>query len=421
MSLILFIIILCLLLSAFFSAAEAAFAGASKAHMAGLVRKGSAHARQALRILEQRERFLATMRLGNIIVSIGMTVFAVAALGSMFEYQGVLAGIVIIGILFVILAEALPKRLAGSAPDRIALRMVGPASVSAAVLGPLVSLIELVARGLLRLFGVKAGAAQPVLSASEEIRGQLAILHRQGGVVKDERDMLGGLLDLKELFVSDVMVHRTKVESIDADLPPGEILREVVASAHTRLPLWRETSENIVGVLHSKDLLQALSKVGGDIGKLDIAEIALETWFVPENTTLQDQLKLFLAKKSHFALVVDEYGEVMGLVTLEDILEEIVGDIADEHDLTVEGVRMRRDGSVIVDGSVPIRDLNRVMDWRLPDDEATTIAGLVIHEARQIPNAGQTFIFHGYRFQILKKSRNRLNTLLVAKLQKPAS
>jgi Mg2+/Co2+ transporter CorB len=252
-----------------------------------------------------------------------------------------------------------------------------------------------------------------MLTAHEEIKGTVDLLHREGGVIKSDRDMLGGLLDLRELSVEDVMIHRTKMRTIDADLPPNDIVREVLASPYTRMPLWRGSTENIVGVLHAKDLLRALDAVGGDTTRLDVEQIAFAPWFVPVNTALSDQLKAFLAKKSHFALVVDEYGEVMGLVTLEDILEEIVGDIKDEHDVTVQGVRPQPDGSVVVDGSVPIRDVNRAMDWSLPDEEATTIAGLVIHEARLIPEAGQAFTFHGFRFEVVRKSRNRVTSLKI--------
>jgi Mg2+/Co2+ transporter CorB len=285
-----------------------------------------------------------------------------------------------------------------------------------AVLGPLAVAIESVVRLMLRPFGITIGAHQSILSAAEEIRGQVALLHREGGVAKAERDMLGGLLDLSDLSVSEVMVHRTKMRTINADLPSEEIVREVLSSPYTRMPLWRATPENIVGVLHAKDLLRALDAAGGDASGLKVEALALETWFVPDTTSLRDQLKAFLAKKTHFALVVDEYGEVMGLVTLEDILEEIVGDIADEHDVTVSGVRPQGDGSVNADGSVPIRDLNRAMDWNLPDDEATTIAGLVIHEARAIPDQGTAFNFHGFRFQVLRKAKNRITTLRITRL-----
>jgi Mg2+/Co2+ transporter CorB len=225
--------------------------------------------------------------------------------------------------------------------------------------------------------------------------------------------MFGGLLGLNELTVEDVMVHRTRMRTIDANLPPAEIVRAVLASANTRLPLWRDQPENIVGVLHAKDLLRALAAAQGDASKLNIDEVAFSPWFVPATSSLEDQLQAFLERKTHFALVVDEYGSVMGLVTLEDILEEIVGDIRDEHDLAVQGLRTLPDGSVTVDGAVPIRDLNRAMDWSLPDDEATTVAGLVIHEAQAIPEPGQVFSFHNFRFEILRKQRNRLTALKI--------
>ena len=265
----------------------------------------------------------------------------------------------------------------------------------------------------MELFGFKVDDKLNALSGADELRGTVDLMHQEGVVGKIDRDMMGGLLDLQELVVSDVMVHRTKMVTICADEPPDVILREALAAPYTRIPLWRETPENIVGILHGKDLLRATQAAGGDMSKLDIMPLALPAWFVPDTTSLQDQLKAFLRRKTHFALVVDEYGVVMGLVTLEDIIEEIVGDIKDEHDVAMAGVRPQADGSVIVEGSIPIRDLNRAMDWSLPDEEATTIAGLVIHEARSIPDSGQTFTFHGFRFQVVRKQRNRITALRI--------
>src|SRR6266436_2063947 len=163
----------------------------------------------------------------------------------------------------------------------------------------------------------------------------------------------------------------------------------------------------------AKDLLRAIRASDGDMSRIDVSSIALPPWFVPEMRSVSEQLKAFRRRKTHFALVVDEYGEVEGMVTLEDILEEIVGDISDEHDVVVAGVRAQPDGSVVVDGSVPIRDLNRAMDWHLPDQEATTVAGLVIHEARSIPERGQSFTFHGFRFRVLRRERNRITALRI--------
>jgi Mg2+/Co2+ transporter CorB len=257
---------------------------------------------------------------------------------------------------------------------------------------------------------------QQVLSAREELRGAVDLFHREGGVEKLDRDMFGGVLDLRELAVSDVMVHRTNMISLNVDEPAEEVVNAVIASPVTRLPLWRGNPENIVGVLHVKDLLRALHAVDGDASKVDVAAMMTPPWFVPDTRPVSEQLKAFRRRKTPFALVVDEYGDVEGLVTLEDILEEIVGDITDEHDVAMPGVRRQPDGSINVDGAVSIRDLNRVMDWNLPDKEATTIAGLVIHEARSIPEVGQSFTFHGFRFRVLRRARNRITALRIQPL-----
>jgi Mg2+/Co2+ transporter CorB len=225
--------------------------------------------------------------------------------------------------------------------------------------------------------------------------------------------MLGGVLDLAEMDVGEVMVHRKEIDTVDADLTPREILAAALASGHSRLPLYRDEPENIVGVLHNKDLLQAIADADGRIDAVDIAGIIREPWFVPETTSLKDQLAAFLQRRTHFALVVDEYGALQGLLTLEDILEEIVGEIEDEHDVAVSGVTAAEDGSVSVDGSVTIRDLNRAMNWDLPDDEAVTVAGLLIAEARRIPEAGQTFTFHQHRFSVLERKVNRITKLRI--------
>jgi len=252
---------------------------------------------------------------------------------------------------------------------------------------------------ILRASGFELTRISPQRSAHESAASEP---HREGS------DRAGGLLELVELEVSDVMVHRTNMRSVNADNPPEAVVREILESPHTRIPLWRGSLDNIVGVLHAKDLLRALNDVGNDFSRIDIMKIASKPWFVPDTTTLQDQLSAFLRRKAHFAIVVDEYGEVEGLVTLEDIIEEIVGEIADEHYIDIQGVKQEADGSVVVDGTVPIRDLNRALDWQLPDDEATTIAGLVIHETQSIPEEKQAFTFHGKRFIVLKRDKNRL-------------
>jgi len=415
------IVILCLALSAFFSGSETALTAASRARMHALEGAGDERAGIINRLLLAKERLIGAMLIGNSIVNIGASAFTTSVLVQFFGAEGAIYATVVMSILIIIFAEVMPKTMAISTPDRSALLLARPVALAVALFGPLTLAIEAVVRGLLRPFGFRIGENEAVLSATEELRGAVDLLHSEGSVETEARKMFGGLLDLAELEVSDIMVHRTKMRTISADLPPEDIVREVLSSPHTRLPLWSGSPDNIIGVLHAKDLLRAYDAAGGKAANLDVREIALDPWFVPDTNSLQEQLKAFLSKKMHFALVVDEYGEVMGLVTLEDILEEIVGDIRDEHDVRVQGLRALPDGSVRVDGSVPIRDLNRAMDWDLPDEEATTIAGLVIHEAQTIPDTGQIFTFYTYRFEVLRKARNRITLLKITSLQRRKS
>ena len=408
----------CLLLSFWFSGSETALTAFSRARMLRLEKSGNQRAAIVNRLNELRERLIGAILTGNNVVNIAASTLATGLLLAWFGDVGVLYATVIMTIVVVVFTEVLPKTVAINAPDRIALIVSRPIVWVVRVLGPVLMGIEALVRGILRLFGMHIGANQPILSAHEELRGALDLLHHEGGVEKQDRDMFGGVLDLRELTVSDVMLHRTKMITVNADEPAEAIVAAVLAAPVTRLPLWEGSPENIVGILHAKDLLRAIQAAQGDLSKIDVQAVARPPWFVPDVRPLAEQLKAFRRRKTHFALVVDEYGEVMGLVTLEDILEEIVGDISDEHDVPVTGVRPQPDGSLSVDGAVPIRDLNRAMDWNLPDDQATTIAGLVIHESRLIPEPGQTFTFHGFRFQVLRRNRNRITALRITPLQK---
>ncbi|CDX57982.1 CBS domain containing protein [Mesorhizobium plurifarium] len=292
--------------------------------------------------------------------------------------------------------------------------MIGAGWIVAAILAAIVLLALLFRGRLLGAFGYALRPIEPPQRSERNGKDEDGDEpRREGAAVGEERNRLEGLFDLDELEVSDVMVHRTNMRSVNADNAPEAVVREILTSPHTRMPLWKGSLDNIVGVLHAKDLLRALNEVGNDFSRIDVMKIAAKPWFVPDTTTLQDQLNAFLRRKAHFAIVVDEYGEVEGLVTLEDIIEEIVGEIADEHDVDMQGVKKEADGSVVVDGTVPIRDLNRALDWDLPDEEATTVAGLVIHETQSIPEEKQAFTFHGKRFVVMKRDKNRIARLRI--------
>jgi Mg2+/Co2+ transporter CorB len=369
------------------------------------------------RLIDRRDRLIGALLIGNNLVNILASSLATSLLLGIFGDSGVAVATIAMTVLLVIFAEVLPKSWAISGPDRFALAVSSPISVFVKIVGPLSSVVNWIVRKILGLFGVTLSAETSMLSAHEELRGTVDLLHREGSVVKADRDRLGGVLDLDELEVSDIMVHRTSMRMVSADDAPEVVVRTILDSPHTRMPVWRGQTDNIIGVVHAKDLLRALADVGNDPARIDIAKIAQKPWFVPDTTNLKDQLNAFLRRKTHFAIVVDEYGEVEGLVTLEDILEEIVGEIADEHDIDMQGVRQEADGSVVVDGQVPIRDLNRALDWSLPDEEATTIAGLVIHESQIIPDERQAFTFHGKRFTVMKREKNRITRLRIKPLE----
>ena len=412
------IIVFCIAMSAFFAASETALTAASRARMHALERNGDKRAALVNRLLRRRERLIGTTLLGNTLVNIGSSAFMTSVLVVLIGEQGAVWATAIMTVLLLVFAEVLPKTVAINNADRTSLLLVRVLAPFVAIFGPVLLAVEVLVRAVLRLFGTRADERVSILTGAEELKSAVDLLHKEGNVERSDRDMFGGLLDLGDLTVVDVMVHRTAMTVIDADLPSEDLIREVVASPYSRLPLWRGAPDNIVAVLHAKDLVRALTATGGDdghfdIGHFDVDKVAVEPWFVPATTSLKDQLQAFRRRRTHVALVVDEYGVVMGLVTLEDIIEEIVGDIRDEHDLAVQGVRPQPDGSVIVEGSVPIRDLNRVMAWDLPDEQATTIAGLVIHEARAIPDTGQVFTFHRFRFEVQRKVRNRLATLRI--------
>ncbi len=402
-----------LALSGFFSGSETSLTATSRARMLQLERDGNTAAGRVNHLIADGESLLGSILLGNNLVNIAASMIA----GQLFERllggNGIVWATLVMTFLVLVFAEVLPKTYALSNPDRFALAVSRPILVAVRLFAPVVGAVQLVVRGVLRIFGAKVEG--PVLSAHDELRGAIALHHEEGSVVKDDRDMLGGVLDLRDLTVDDIMIHRKSINMIDADKPAAEIVSAALHCPHTRLPLYQDDTENITGILHVRDLARALHEADGDASQVDIASLRREPWFVPETTEVLDQLNAFREKREHFALVVDEYGALMGLVTLEDILEEIVGAIEDEHDVTVEGIQADPEESKVwlVDGVVPIRDLNRALDWDLPDEEAVTLAGLVIHEAQTIPERGQVFRFHGVRFEVLERRRNQLTRLRV--------
>ena len=412
-------------LSAFFSGSETALTAVNRATMHQLSGKGSKGARIALRLTEDNERLIGSILLGNNLVNILAASLATSLFTAAFGEAGVAWATLVMTFLVLVFAEVAPKTYAITFPEKAAVRVAPVIQVLVRLFYPVVAGVRLLVRLALLLVGVKTDPDAHVLAPVEQIKGTIALHASEGGVDKAERDRLLAALDLKERDISEVMRYRRDIASISADADPEEIIEFCLASPHTRIPLWRGEPENIVGVLHAKDLLRAEHRqVRGakdaNAPKLDVMAVAMKPWFVPDTRSLDDQLRAFLKRRQHFALVVDEYGTLQGLITLEDILEEIVGDITDEHDVEEAAIAREPDGSVVVPGSMTIRDLNRACDWALPDEEATTVAGLMIHEAQTIPTEGQVFVFHGLRFEVLERSRNQVTRLRLKQMKRGA-
>ena len=413
-----------LVLSGFFSGSETALTAASRGKLRTAADKGSRGAQQALEVTEDNERLIGSVLLGNNVVNILATSLATALLTKIFGQNGVALATLIMTLLVLIFAEVLPKTYAITNPEKVASSVARPIQFIVLVFSPIVSAVRVLVRGVLFLFGVRTDPDSHILAVREEIAGALHLGHSEGVVEKEDRDRILGALDLNERMVEEIMLHRSGIEMINIDQPPQDILAQCLQSQYSRIPLYKDDSENIVGVIHAKDLLRAMHKllIGGKVDQktlanFDILSVAMDAYFIPETTTLGDQMREFLRRKTHFALVVDEYGGLEGLITLEDILEEIVGEIADEFDQDETAqFEETTDGAFLVEGGMTIRDLNRAHDWNLPDDEANTIAGLVIHEAQMIPVEGQVFSFHGFRFEVVEKDENRIATLKVRPL-----
>ena len=419
------LILVLLALSAFFSGSETALTASNRATMHQMAAQGSRGAACALELAEDNERLIGSILLGNNLVNIMAASMATSLFTAALGESGVALATLVMTFLVLVFSEVAPKTYAITYPEKAATRVAPLVRIVVRVLAPVVDFIRMIVRAAFGIIGVRTDPDAHMLAPAELIRGTIALHHHEGGVDKAERDRLLAALDLKEREVAEVMRHRRDIQSISVEEPAEQIIAFCLASPHTRIPLWRGEPENIVGVLHAKDVLRAAYQQMRDnpqarLEKLDVMSVAMKPWFVPDTRPLDDLLRAFLKRKSHFALVVDEYGVLQGLVTLEDIIEEIVGDITDEHDIAAEEVVRESDGSAIVPGTMTIRDLNRALDWDLPDEEATTVAGLVIHEAQAIPTEGQIFSFHGVRFEVLERERHQITRLRLRPLKRIA-
>ena len=394
-----------ILLSALCSASEAAVLAASRVRLYHLAKKGNTKASLIINLQAHIGGFISSIILLNTWFNTLVTAFATGILTYLFGPMGALYAAIGMGAIITVYGEVLPKMYVYTCPDRVAIRFAPFFKPLLSFMTPLTKAINFLAHGSLFILGIKIKQDPSDVTSAEELRGAIEL---HAGSSSEERSMLRSILDLTAIEVTEIMRHRKTMFMINTDLPNQEIVDQILKAPYTRIPIWTKNPENIVGILHTKALLRAVQTHKGDLEKLNIKKIATPPWFIPETTTLFSQLAAFRERREHFALVIDEYGDLQGMVTLEDILEEIVGEIVDEHDVEIPGVRIAPDGTYVIDGVVTLRDLNRQFGWELPDESAATLAGLILHETREIPEVGQSFMINGFRMDILRRLRHQI-------------
>ncbi|SNB79103.1 Hemolysin, contains CBS domains [Arboricoccus pini] len=439
------LIIILLAANAFFVAAEFAIVKVRVSRLDELARNGHQTAALMLEIHRKIEAYLAACQLGITMASLGLgwvgEPFVAMLLEPVFKRANisetlihtisVFVGFLVFSSLHIVIGEQVPKTFAIRESQTMAFFVAWPLRCFYLLCFPFTWLLNEAASGILRLCGVKSMDEEESISP-RELRGLIELSRRTGTMLKSERDMLGGVLELREVEVGSIMTHRSRMTTIDIDLPLVEMIKLVKESPFTRFPVWRDNPDQIVGILHSKDLLSMAADLpaepdrSGEGSGWDQPPTKLDprllhpAWFIPDTTSLQQQLLAFRQRRTHLAMVVDEYGTLMGLVTLEDIVEEIVGDIADEKDVVVPGLELLSDGAVLVDGGVAVRDINRRFDWDLPEEDAATMAGLLMHEARRIPQEGEKLLIGRFEIEVVRREKHHLKQLRIAPKADPA-
>lgn len=403
-------------IAAILSGIEAAFLSASNARLKSLEREGKKRATLVNALKGRMEKLISTLMLTNNLVNIWATAIATGVFISLFGDAGETIATMVMTISIVVFAELLPKFYAIRQAETVAMALAPVINFLIRLFGPFASLVELISRRILKLLGVPTDNMQNVTSSLEELRGAIDLHPGLDQETSESRAMLHSILDLGDVSVEEVLIHRKDVKMINLDDPIEKINQQIIESHHTRLPIWQGDLDRIIGIVHTKDFLRLTSAHPGKApDKQDLLSIAKQPWFIPETATLFEQLQAFRKRREHMALVVDEYGSFQGIVTLEDIIEEIVGHIDDEHDPLMTGLWQTKGGEIYVVGSMTIRDLNRQMGWQLPDEDASTVAGLIMLETRTIPEKDQVFDIQGYRVKILRRVKHHISLVKITK------
>lgn len=413
--LLIIIIAFMILLSGILAATETAITACSPGRMHKLKSEGNKKAEIVLRILKVKEKVISTMLIGNSMANTICTTLATGLFIDIFgDHTGTIVSSVIMSVVIIVFAEVVPKAIAVSKADKLALWVSPAVRAILKLLGPINDLLHLAVKVFCFIFRIDLTQQ---ISGTDEVRGVIEHHHQEGNVYKSDRDMLEGVLDIRDMTVSEIMVHRSNIIAINSDLPSAEIITQALASPNTRIPLWKDSKDNIIGILHTKDLLKILYSDRGNHDNIDVKSLMTQPWFIPDHALAIHQLHAFRERKSHFACVVDEYGDLQGIITLEDILEEIVGQITDEHDRSKETIIKLSDQEFVIDGATTIRDINRELNWNLSDEYATTIAGLIIHEMQRIPDQGEVINLFNIRIKILRKTLNKIDSVQIKLIQ----
>jgi Mg2+/Co2+ transporter CorB len=403
------IVIFLLLLSGLLSGSETSITSVSKSKIHKLAIRGDKRAQQLLHLIKNKSDFISSLLIGNNFVNILASVLATAILIKYYGDKGILYSTILMSLLIVIFSEVLPKNYALIRPDRFALAMSKYLIVFSKIITPIMLLVKAINWSFFKIMRIDLENKATSKTAREDIRNIINMHEDEGRLLKDEGDMLNAILDLKEITVEKIMTHRKNIYSIDLN-NKNEFFPRISKSSFSRIPVWKENPNNILGLIHAKNVLTNLN----DQGQLDITKIKenlIKPWFVPETTKAKDQLNEFIQRKEKLAFVVDEYGELMGLISMEDIIEEIVGNIFDEKDFSTIGIRKIDINTYRIRGDVNIRDINRELDIQIPDTFYSTIAGYIIHETESFPDVGQIFSFGDIRYEIVNKNKNQITQI----------
>ena len=406
-----------IILSAFFSGAETSLTSASKARIHNLAKSGEKNAIAYEKLFKKKEQLIGTILLANNLVNVLASALATSVLLEFFDSDGIFYVTIIMTLMILLFGELLPKTIALFKADYIALKISPVFSILTSIFLPITSSLNVIVDFLIKILRIKNLKNISTTESEEELRGAID-LHGDDSKQNQEKQMLKSILDLDDVSVGSIMIPRKNIYSLPLSIKIEDLLNEVQKSPHSRIPIWDKNPENIVGVFHVRKLIGYKNRNNSNF---KINDLCQKPWFIPESSSLANQLMEFKKRKEHFSIVVDEYGEFLGIVTLEDILEEIVGNIEDELDdlkisKKIKGVKKKSNNEYEVRGTVTIRDLNRELDWNLPDNEISTIAGLILYESRSIPNVGQVFLFYNHKFEILEKKNNQIILLKISKI-----